>query len=102
MTTENATPLEILRTVRAFIRQPVTFPGCYPLVLVCADGGTLCAKCARSEYRQISHETRHHLRGGWAALGVDVHWEGAPIECDHCGNHTESAYGDPDDQGGEQ
>lgn len=89
-------PTETLRAVRAFIRQPYAWPGGYPMALLMSDGETLCAKCARAEYRQISNSTRHALRDGWRAADVFVHWEGAPLICAHCGAETASAYGDPD------
>lgn len=85
---------QLLVEVREFIRQPYAWPGGYPKVLIMHDGATLCAACAKTEYRQISNETRHALPGGWRAAGVDVHWEGEAVECDHCGAKTESAYGE--------
>lgn len=87
---------EIMHAVRDFIRQPVAWPGGYPKSLVMDDGETLCAKCARTEYRQISNSTRHNMRDGWQAGGVSIHWEGAPVTCAHCSKETESAYGVPD------
>lgn len=86
----------VLVEVREFIRHPSVFPGGYPKILVMADGETLCPACARAEYRQISNETRHNLQGGWKAGGVDIHYEGEPVICAHCGKETESAYGIPD------
>jgi hypothetical protein len=89
----------LLRSVRAFIREPYAWPGGYPLILVLADGETLCAKCARAEYRQISNATRHALRSDWRAFDVRVHWEGEPETCAHCMvAKTESAYGTPADE----
>lgn len=89
-------PREILASVRDFIRQPFAFPGGYPKVLVMHDGETLCPQCAKAEYRQISNATRHALRWGWAAAGVDLHMEGSAAICAHCGDSIESAYGDPE------
>ena len=86
----------ILRQVRSAIRSPYAWPGGYPVYTVMADGELLCAKCARSEYRQISEATRTNDRGGWAALGAEVYWEGADVHCAHCNTALESAYGDPD------
>lgn len=88
---------EIMQSVKDFIREPFAFPGGYPKVLIMADSECLCPKCAKSEYRQISNATRHNLRDGWQAAGVDLHMEGLPITCAHCGIETESAYGVPDD-----
>lgn len=54
----------LLVEVREFIRHPFAFPGGYPKVLIMQDGETLCATCAKAEYRQISNATRHNLRDG--------------------------------------
>lgn len=88
---------QTLRDVRAFIRSPYAWPGGYPLLLVMSDGETVCAKCARAEYRQISRETRDGSRNGWAAHAVVAHWEGEPETCAHCNAETPSAYGVPDE-----
>lgn len=72
--------------------------GGYPLVLVMTDGECLCADCVRSEYRQISNSTRHHLRDGWQAESVEIYWEGEPIICAHCGTEIESAYGSDENE----
>lgn len=95
--------IELLRQVREFIRQTHAWPGGYPKILIMTDGATLCAKCARAEYRQISYATRHGLRDGWGAHGVTIHWEGPAECCAHCGAEIESAYGDPEEsrEGGE-
>lgn len=87
---------ETMQDVKEFIRAPFAFPGGYPKVLIMADGETLCATCAKSEYRLISDSTRHASRDGWQAFGVDLHMEGAPLTCAHCGAEIESAYGDPE------
>lgn len=89
---------ETMRNVREFIRQPCAWPGGYPKILVLNDGETICPDCARQEYRQISNATRHRLRAGWQACAVDIHWEGEPIMCAHCGKETESAYGAPENE----
>lgn len=64
--------------------------GGYPLYYVCKDGGCLCPKCA-NQYGQTDSPDDAQ----WHLIGGDVHWEGAPIVCDHCNAEVESAYGDP-------
>lgn len=86
-----------LVAVRDFIRQPYAWPGGYPKILLLSDGETLCAACARKEYKQISRSTRHGERDGWQAAGVDIHYEGEAECCAHCNAATESAYGVPDE-----
>lgn len=89
---------QITQAVREFIREPYAFPGGYPKVLIMLDGECICAKCAKENYRLISLETRKRYRGGWQAVGVDIHWEGAPMVCSHCNAEIESAYGEPDNE----
>lgn len=88
--------IKTLQQVRHFARTKYAWPGGYPMVLIMSDGEALCAECTRTEYRQISHSTRHRLRDGWQAEGVDIHYEGDPIPCAHCGCEIESAYGPVD------
>ena len=79
-------------------REPLpafAWPGGYPIVYVCSDGGTLCADCVNREVDNIDDSTRRKLRDGWALAGCDVHYEGPPIICNHCNAEIESAYGDP-------
>lgn len=84
----------ILRNVREAARSGFAWPGGYPLIVVMTDGATLCPACARAEYPLIARATRDGSRDGWAAAGTDIHWEGAPDECAHCGASIPSAYGE--------
>lgn len=86
---------QTMQAAREFIRAPFAWPGGYPKTLIMHDGETLCPACARENYRQISDSTRHNSRDGWQAVGIDIHWEGAPLVCAHCSTETENAYGDP-------
>lgn len=72
------------------------WPGGYPLYYVTSDGGALCPDCVNREIEQIDQSTRGHARDGWALEGFGIHYEGAPIVCDHCGKEIESAYGIPE------
>jgi hypothetical protein len=93
----NSEARTVLQSVREFIRQPYAWPGGYPKFLVMDDGETICATCARAEYRQISNATRHGLRDGWQAGAVALHMEGEPLQCGHCSGEIFSAYGVPDE-----
>lgn len=79
------TARDLLRQVRRMAREKYAWPGGYSLALVMTDGAVLCPDCVRSEYRQISHETRHGMSGGWAAAAVDcaANWEESET-CEHC------------------
>jgi len=87
-----------LETVKQAIRAGYAWPGGYRLNIVMADGELLCTACARENYRLISCATRHGCRDGWAAVGADVHWEGAPYYCAHCNTILESEYGNPEEE----
>ena len=88
---------ERVEAVKEFIRQPVAWPGGYPKVAIMADGECLCATCAKANYKQVSRDTRARGRhDGWAVEGVQIHWEGEPLECAHCQTQIESAYGVPE------
>ncbi len=100
---------QALKRVRKHLRLEVNreplpafaWPGGYPLLYVFADGGVICPKCINAEIVEIDAAIRdergnrpHRFGcGGWAVDAVDVHYEGEPIGCDHCGAEIESAYG---------
>ena len=76
----------------------VTFPGCYPLVYITADGGSLCPSCANGGEGSEAYLAEDGSSDGiedaqWQIENVDVHWEGNPVCCDHCYSEIESAYG---------
>lgn len=95
----SATKTEILSAVRNFAREPYAWPGGYPKILFMADGEILCANCAKYKYRLISAAVRTDDRcSEWMPAGVEIHWEGAPHICAHCGGEIESAYGRDEDE----
>ncbi len=78
------------------------WPGGYPIIYVFLDGGCMCPKCANDNIEEIDAAIREGNRphssgcGGWALSHQDIHWEGEPEICDHCGAEIESAYGPVD------
>lgn len=89
-------PHEILRSVKGAIREPYAWPGGYEKRIYLSDGETICQDCVRKEWRNIVQSTLNGYRDGWAAMAVDVHWEGPPEQCAHCNKVLPSVYGDPD------
>jgi hypothetical protein len=69
------------------------WPGGYPLVYRTADGGALCPECVNGRHGSEAGDRNPDPQ--WRLTGCDVHWEGEPITCDHCGARVESAYGVP-------
>lgn len=88
-----ASGLQFRQTLRA---GPYAWPGGYPILLICDDGGVLCFDCARSEARQIIRSIRYRFNNGWRVIGSDIHWEGPDEQCAHCGKAIPSAYGNDD------
>ena len=73
------------------------WPGGYPLYYVTQDCGILCAskECVNGpEARDIDQECPDDDQ--WNVVAYDIHYEGEPLICDHCGAEIESAYGVPE------
>lgn len=90
----------IPQSVKRAIRDKCAWPGGYPLHIVMHDGACLCVKCARENWRLIAHSTVKHSwpADDWRAIGAEVNWEDAHMECEHCGARIESAYAEPEPQ----
>jgi hypothetical protein len=67
------------------------WPGGYPVLYVCDDGGFLCPDCANGDHAHIGGQA-----DGWRVDGYFVHYEGTAEQCDHCHAEIESAYGEPE------
>lgn len=88
--------MKALQQVKAAIRNgPFVWPGGYPLLAIMEDGENLCIPCLHREFRSIVRATLRGYWREWVLAGVDVYWEGPPVQCAHCGTTVESAYGDP-------
>lgn len=77
------------------------WPGGYPIYYLTEDSGVLCPNCANGDNGSEAHtesEDCDHCPDDrqWLIVAADIHWEGPPMDCDHCGGEIESAYGDPD------
>lgn len=80
---------------RAAVRQgSYAWPGGYPLFFLCDDGGVLCCQCVKAQRRNIIESIAHKQRDGWRVIAKDINWEDPHMECEYCGDHIESAYGD--------
>ena len=73
--------------------QRFAWPGGYPLHAVLGDGEPLCCACCEKERASILDA---EFDRQWRIEGVQVHWEGEPLQCSHCNADIESAYGVPD------
>jgi len=79
---------------RAAIRHPYAWPGGYPRYFICSDGEALCFDCAKQNRRLILESLRDKSDDGWRVIAVDINWEDETLNCAHCYESIESAYGD--------
>lgn len=72
------------------------WPGGYPIIYICDDGGVLCPACANGENGSEAYtgEYQPELGRDWHIAGSQVHWEGPAEHCAHCNAIIESAYGE--------
>jgi phage terminase large subunit GpA-like protein len=55
------------------------------------DSGILCPTCANA-YKP-ERDNQEQLE----PVGYFIHWEGEPVQCEHCNAMIESAYGTTED-----
>ena len=81
---------------KTFAKSKYAWPGGYPLFAITNDGGCLCHKCSKDNYRLIREAQKTIELGcsGWSVVAVDVNWEDSELYCDNCSETIESAYGE--------
>ncbi len=87
-----------MMTLEQAKQTPYAWPGGYPVYALMADGEMLCYKCLTTEPEVF--EGGHSSDGesnDWRFIGADIYWEGPTLQCRHCNNDLEAAYGDPDE-----
>jgi len=84
---KNRTGLQALKTVA---REKYAWPGGYALSAITSDGGLICSKCCRDEYRTMYRSTRDECGDGWQvkALICSADYDG-PEYCSYCSNEIE-------------
>jgi hypothetical protein len=75
------------------------WPGCYEIHYMTRDGAILCHQCTNREngseaYTGVSPDGIPDPQ--WEIVACDIHWEGEPLQCDHCNRTIDSEYGVPD------
>ena len=81
-TIDTTKPMGAARYVR---RERYAWPGGYPLALITADGGLLCADCVRDSFSNIAWAHRSKCSDGWRPAGMIAVEEPTTDACDHCG-----------------
>jgi len=71
-----------------------TFPGCYPLYFVTADGEALSFESVRSNLRLVLDAIRSRDNSGWRVTGCQVNYEDTNLRCAHSDKLIPSAYGE--------
>lgn len=69
-------------------------PGMYPIIYHTGDGATICPDCANGKNGAMFRAEGYDCKE-WTLAGHDVHYEGPPIQCEHCLEYIESAHGEP-------
>lgn len=83
---------EVFQIIRA---GDYTSIGSHPVVLLCADGGTIHPHCARENALLVGRAARENDKQ-WHVIAADCNWEDPDLICDHCGERIESAYAEPE------
>lgn len=79
----------------AQIKESIRHAQAYTPLTFMKDGGVVCPKCTKDNFKLIVQATISQDRSGWEAFGMQPHWEGAPLTCDNCNCQIESEYGYP-------
>lgn len=74
------------------------WPGGYQINALMADGEILCHHCICTE-EEVYQDDSKVDSDPWRFLLGDIHWEGEPLCCAHCGRDLPSEYGIPDEEG---
>jgi len=90
--------MRTLSDIKHALRAKYTWPGGYPLYLICADGEALSIDSARDNWREICSA---HMRNGyfdkqWQIIGIAINYEDSYLYCAHSGARIESAYAEED------
>ena len=83
-----------VEAVKHCVKSPYAWPGGYPLFAVTTDGGCLCHKCVKDNYRIIRESQRDDSRDGWQVDAVTINYEDPDLYCDNCNETIEAAYSD--------
>ena len=70
------------------------WPGGYPMFAITTDGGCLCPKCCKDNYRIIRESQRDNSNDGWQVEAVTINYEESDLICDNCNEIIQSAYGE--------
>lgn len=74
---------------------PFSFPGCYPLYFITADGCALSFEAAEEQREQIVDAIKEPgTNDQWRVIGCEINWEDSDLYCDHTGKQIDSAYGE--------
>jgi len=65
-------------------RVQFAFPGGYELIAITGDGGLLCSRCVRDNYKLILRSTYDGYEKQWVVNNVITECELENNHCDHC------------------
>ena len=76
------------KTLKPLLRQPYAWPGGYKLVFLTSDGGLLCHRCIKEEFKSVVWSIKNGVDDGWRVVGYDLDEnlcdDSDFCRCDHC------------------
>jgi len=81
--------IQNMKTLKPLLRQPYAWPGGYEFVFMTSDGGLLCHKCIKDEFKSVVWSIKNKVDDGWRVVGYDLDQilcdDNADFcYCDHC------------------
>jgi len=74
-------PLDMLRFI---FLNPFVWPGGYEVCALATDGGLICSKCVKENYRLMFSATKYKFSADWEISGIVIDNELEEVFCDHC------------------
>jgi len=94
---------ERINKLKTFVRNPYVWPGGYTQIMLASDGGGICHKCVKENFRQILESTKNaFLNDDWAFEDTFINWDDVDLHCDHCSERMPAEYEDSVEELGEQ
>ena len=75
------------KTLKPLLRRPYAWPGMYEYIFLTSDGGLLCHKCIKEEFKSVVWSMKNKVNDGWRVVGYDIevnYDDGDFCNCDHC------------------
>ena len=89
------------KSIEYFMEHSYAWPGGYPMYGIMHDGECLCAKCKDKNKQLITDNTNCKKEDAtdlqWRMVGAEINYEDEYLNCCHCGDNIQSAYGEEEE-----